>query len=573
PASGRPASADDLLVLPPNSAARATHPMTTDDVLALQRVAGNQATGHLLDDQRATGQRLTAQRQPDHPVTADSVRAALDQVTVESTRTTQVATLKPWVIFETLPWNPTDGKKSSLFSALSKAHRTLAKAKTALADAQRRAATAPPGTPAPGKKRGKKKTRPRGPSVADAQAAVDRAEAKVVARTGALKEYVKGKLGSSRNPRTAAARSEKADAAAALRTAEAQLSRARRARRPDASMVAELTRQRDEAKARAGAAAERLTALLGQLRAEIDAADWGMHDVDRTTTVYRVDGARATVFDRVEAYATVTAGGLEGRAERTSGGGPTVPELLAKDPTLGPSTRKILAIISRHEGDFTSVNTWDIADVTFGMVQWTTGDSGRGDLIRALTIMKQAAPDAFADRLGRYGIDVAPTGLVLTRPDGSVLTGVPAAKAVQADTKLTAVLAAAGTDPALQAAELRAANEIEVQGALTARLSVRFPGTGGGKAATVRIPVAALVTSEFGVGVLANHTVHGGFPKHDLEQAANAFVAAHHPDPADVATWGPQAEDGLVKAISKGADAKRIEEMHDELDRSPGSFH
>ena len=207
------------------------------------------------------------------------------------------------------------------------------------------------------------------------------------------------------------------------------------------------------------------------------------------------------------------------------------------------------------------------------MVQWTTGASGRGDLIRALTIMKQAAPAAFADRLTRYGIDVADTGLVLTRPDGTVLTGIPAAKAVQADPKLAAVLSTAGTDPALQAAQLRAANEIEVRGALAARISVTVPAAGeGAKPVVLRIPVSSMITSEFGVGVLANHTVHGGFPGPDLTRAANAFVAGQHLAAAEVTAWAPTLENALVTAISKGNDADRIAAMAKELDRGAGSF-
>jgi hypothetical protein len=269
----------------------------------------------------------------------------------------------------------------------------------------------------------------------------------------------------------------------------------------------------------------------------------------------------------------VTAEGFEGSAVRVGDAGPSVAEQLARDPALGPSTKKILAIISRFEGGFTALNTWDIADVTFGMVQWTTGASGHGDLIKALTIMKRAAPEAFAERLTRYGIDVAPSGVVLTRPDGTVLTGVPAAKALRSDPKLAAVLAAAGTDPALRAAELRAASEIEIAAALTSRLTVAFAAAGkDSKPVTARIPVSALITSEFGVGVLANHTVHGGFPKKELERAASAYVAAAQVQPVDVATWGPRSEPDLIAAITTGIDADRAAVMGAELDAAPGSF-
>jgi hypothetical protein len=537
-------------------------------MLRLQRTVGNAALGQHLS---GTGEhQLTAQRDKDPAPTPKSIGAALDSVMVVSTRTAKVASLRPWVIFETLPWNPSDGKKKTLFGALKKAHVTLHKAVAALADAKRReaAALAAPAAPKP-----RKKSKRALPTVAQAQAAVDRAQADISAKTSALKEYVKSKLRSSRNPKTAAARAEKAAAATQLKTATAKLRAAGRKKKPDPAVTADLTAQRDAAQKRVDSAGVQLDALIEALRGQIDAAGWGQQDVDRTTTVYQVGDAQTTLTNRIEAYATVTGEGFEGSAVRVGTAGPSVPELLAKDPTLGPSTKKILAIISRFEGGFTALNTWDVADVTFGMVQWTTGASGHGDLIRALTIMKQAAPDAFAARLTRYGIDVAASGLVITRPDGTVLTGVPAAKAVQSDPKLAAVLAAAGADPALQAAELRAANEIEVAGALTSRLAVKFPAAGkDSKPVTVRIPVSALITSELGVGILANHTVHGGFPMGELERAASAYVAASHAQPAGVATWGPQSEASLIAAITKGIDADRVAVMRKELDAAPGSF-
>jgi hypothetical protein len=562
---------------------------SADDVVQLQRRAGNTAVSSVLQRAPAPG--------PAPPtVTPQSIDAALKSISVASSKTTQVNSLRPWEIFKTLPWNPSDGGKKRLYAALRKAHSALRRANAVLAEARVReaaaakagtagiagaagAATTPAAPTAPTRKRkakpakAKKKTK-RLPTVAEAQAAVSRAEATVTAQTSALKTYVKGKLNTTRNPLIGPQRREKADAAAELRRQTAALRASTKKKRPDTTLVAELTSRRDAAQARVDKAATALSAKLTQLRAEIDAADWGEQQVGQTVAVYEVAGSKATLMDRVEAYATVTEGGFEGFAAKTGGGGPTVPELLAKDATLGPSTRKILALISRFEGGFSAVNTWDIADVTFGMVQWTTGASGHGDLIRALTIMKQAAPDAFADRLIKYGIDVAATGLVITRPDGTVLTGVPAAKALQADAKLVAVLSTAGTDPALQAAQLRAANEIEVRGALSAKVSVRIPATTkSAKPVTLRIPVASMITSEFGVGVLANHTVHGGFPGGDLTRAANAFAASHQLAPADLATWAPTLESDLVRAISKGNDADRIAAMKKELDAAAGSFN
>ena len=97
-----------------------------------------------------------------------------------------------------------------------------------------------------------------------------------------------------------------------------------------------------------------------------------------------------TLTSQVEAYATVTPEGFEGSAKRTAARARPFPSCWRKDATLGESTKKILVIISGFEGGFTALNTWDIADVTFRMAQWTTGGAGTGDLTRALSIIKRA---------------------------------------------------------------------------------------------------------------------------------------------------------------------------------------
>src|SRR4051794_7071399 len=143
-------------------------------LLALQRSAGNAAVNALLaggsrssDGVAATDSEL-AQREVgrDEPmiessagnasvgrllagpvlqraeITPESIGKALDKVTVESAKTRAVASLRPWVIFETLPWNPSDGNKSRLFSQLRKAFTAQTKAEAALADAKKREAVA-----------------------------------------------------------------------------------------------------------------------------------------------------------------------------------------------------------------------------------------------------------------------------------------------------------------------------------------------------------------------------------------------------------------------------------------------
>jgi hypothetical protein len=321
-----------------------------------------------------------------------------------------------------------------------------------------------------------------------------------------------------------------------------------------------------DAQAAVTAIEQQITARLGELKAEIDSADYTPTSVERTTTTWAVGDARATLYDKVEAYATVTASGLEGKAQLATAGGPTVADLLAKDTTLSASTKRILAIISEFEGQFSSLNTWDIADVTWGMVQWTTGASGKGDLIEALKIVKADDPGAFEQRLRRYGIDVDDNGIVLTRPDGSVLHGLAAAKALQASAQLSAVLSASGADPKIQVAQLKASYELEVRKPLASSVSVTC--VDGKK--TVR--VADVVTSEAGVGALTNQTVHGGYPPGTVAAAFSAAAKAAGAKKADgLDGWSADAEQRLIAALRK-ADPERVDVMKKRLDTAPGSF-
>jgi hypothetical protein len=233
------------------------------DVATLQRSAGNLAVATVL-----------AQRQTPPAPTPQSVGAALDMVTLVSSRTTKVTSLRPWIIFRTLPRNPSDGGKKRLYTALKKAHAALQRAEALLAAARQREAGA--GSPSPSSakpaRKGKKKGK-RQPTVAEAQAVVDAAVAAVRARTQELKEYVKGKLDTTRNPMIAPLRAEKTRAAEDLRTREAALRTQSRKKKPSPGVIAQLTEQRDAARAKVETATAAVNAKLAALRAEIDGED------------------------------------------------------------------------------------------------------------------------------------------------------------------------------------------------------------------------------------------------------------------------------------------------------------
>ncbi len=555
--------------------------------VAAARPAGNAAVARLAAEARlATVARLGAvakvaadsttlrrpvvvQRQPAPAITPQSVGVALATVQAVDTRKDQVTSLRPWEMFAYVPWNPSGGEKKRVFSALGKAYRGVDKAKATLKAKQAAQAKLP--ATAKAAKLAKAKT-----AVDKADAALKKAEAAVPTAVASMRRFIKAHLDSSRNPALADLKSRLAQARKDLARAQGRAApapRRRRGRRGGAATSSPAAPAGGAAQQAVATAQTAVTTLEGQIaekltqmRAEVDAADYTPTAVERTTTTWAVGDARATVYDKVEAYATVTASGLEGKAKLATAGGPTVADLLAKDTTLSASTKKILAIISEFEGQFSSLNTWDIADVTWGMVQWTTGAGGKGDLIEALKIVKADEPDAFRTRLQQYGIDVDNDGIVLTRPDGTVLHGLAAAKAVQASAQLSAVLSASGADPKIQVAQMKASYELEVRKPLAS--SVKVACTDGTKS----VKVEDIVTSEAGVGALTNQTVHGGYPKGTVVSTFSAAAKAAGAKKADaVGGWSADAEKRLIEAL-RVKDPERVAVMKKRLDTGTGSF-
>lgn len=205
-----------------------------------------------------------------------------------------------------------------------------------------------------------------------------------------------------------------------------------------------------------------------------------------------------------------------------------------------------------------------VALLAWGMLQWTGGSGG--DLETALRIIKRVAPAAFAARFTKYGIDVRGQDLVVTQPQGEPLVGEPAAKAVQDSPALTGVMSRAGMDPAIQVAELTAALQTKIDEPLAATLMVDFHGH------TARIRVGDIFTSEYGVGVVADATVHGGLPKPQLTKHLQEFLTKHGYEPKNVAAWAAAAEQELLPVVVAGWTQRAHELEKNGCSRAAGSF-
>lgn len=69
---------------------------------------------------------------------------------------------------------------------------------------------------------------------------------------------------------------------------------------------------------------------------------------------------------------------------------------------LSPEAVQALRYISRHEGGFDAINTWDSARFSWGFIQFAGGYGLRP----ALAHFKQMSPELFRELLGIYGVDV-----------------------------------------------------------------------------------------------------------------------------------------------------------------------
>lgn len=416
-----------------------------------------------------------------------------------------------------------------------------------------------------------------------AQTAYDRAVAKVESTSKAFKTYLKEQLPTiERNDPELRRIATGAKASADALTAE-------KAKRPDAGKVRTLERElrtleRAQGKAptaeraktidakKAALAAEKaiapdptrvkaleddITAAKAArasrravLAAEVDAYQ-PVQAFDRKTTVVEIDGQRITLRDHTQAYSSEKAGGLGGSGRD---GGQAGVNAAVDASRLSADDKLIMKEISKHEGRFSTTESYDIGGVTWGMMQWTTGVDGGGSVIAVMNKIKADHPAAYKAVFSDYGIDTKNGKLTVTRPDGTVLSGASAVEAVRTEPKLSAVFAAAGTRTEVQAVQLELAKKQKIDAdGLDRTATVTVNGH------SHRFTARQIFTSEWGAALVANAGVHAGpgAVSDRLQAGLAAFFAANPKlDPAQPATWAAQAET-FIAARMIGGDADR----------------
>lgn len=509
-----------------------------------------------------TGAATTGTTQPPIAATQPSTGSAappepVDTTITDTTRVETVDILHAEEIFADLPANTT--AKKHAFDRLNRAVHAEAKAEqkvTATEEAEEKAKAAEE------KARAVKSTPKTARSVAKSVAKAADATAKA---TKAADRAAKA-LTAAKAEVTAATAGIEALVVAArtshdkqLQDLKQQLAEALRKKKKDAKAIAEL-------EASIATRKQEITTEVAEMKhTEAGHTNESVFSPVATEVTHHdfafADGEHIKVRDHVVSYATTVSFGIdsEGAIDHAQ-----VANVMAT-AGLSESRRKILQAISGFEGGFDTVNTYDRAKVTWGFVQWTGGS--HSDLTATLTIIKQKHPAAFARAFQAYGIDVVSDNLVITPPDGSgTLTGDAAADAIMRNPRLAAVLAHAGRNEDVQKGQVQAASQLETEKALSQRVSF---GEGKNKVVTT---AGALITSEYGVGLLANTFVHSGSgaAEHAVHSATVGYLAKH-PYVAGNEAWRAGAEAAIISGLA-AKDSDRAASLHGQLNTDAGSF-
>jgi hypothetical protein len=216
---------------------------------------------------------------------------------------------------------------------------------------------------------------------------------------------------------------------------------------------------------------------------------------------------------------------------------------LSAFPGVPRSLLNVIQAVSENEGKLEAINTWDDSFMTFGVFQWTAGQTNaRGELPALLHRLKGEHAGVFNDLFGRHGLDVhnvSPARPGVTPVGALSLDGALLDTPVQKERLRTLDWAyrfwVAGHDDALRTVQVKQAMD---------RLAIFYRSP---KHLVFERPVAAYVTSEAGVALLLDQ--HVNRPGHVPKTLARA-VAQLTDDgiPADPSSWSDAEERRLLEA-------------------------
>lgn len=220
-------------------------------------------------------------------------------------------------------------------------------------------------------------------------------------------------------------------------------------------------------------------------------------------------------------------------------------DALFKAAGMTPSEQRIAFAVSRLEGGFESVNTYDTGYVSVGFIQFITMDDGKHSLAEVLLREKAEHPDDFARDFHAFGLDVTPDGVfaAVDPATGAELTGADAVRKTVDDKRLVAVFQRAGR----HSMAFRAA-QIEVAKAHYWPTDDTFAITVNDQMVTGK--VSDVISSEAGIATLFDRKVNRGSIKPFAEVLTKVMTAHNLTQLKDVAPY----EKEIVAALKYRTD-------------------
>jgi hypothetical protein len=172
---------------------------------------------------------------------------------------------------------------------------------------------------------------------------------------------------------------------------------------------------------------------------------------------------------------------------------------------FNPTEQRVMGAVSKLEGGFEAVNTYDTGYVSVGFIQFITHQDGKHSLLEVLRREKSDDPEAYLADFRRFGIDLSADGvLVVVDPaTGAELTGPEAVLRVVSDKRFPAVFQRAGRrSKAFRLAQIRVARSHYWPGDDAVKVTV------GGR--MLEGKVSDIIKSEAGLATLFDRKVNRG---------------------------------------------------------------
>lgn len=213
---------------------------------------------------------------------------------------------------------------------------------------------------------------------------------------------------------------------------------------------------------------------------------------------------------------------------------------------LSPTAIAALRFVSRHEGGFDAINTWDRARFSWGFIQFAGGYG----FPPALAHVKASSPDLFQKHFADFGIDVVPG------PDGRpqpVYVDAESGKTVRGDDAEQAF----GDDPLAIALFIRAGRVTEIK-QRQVEAAIRDYAGPALNSTHRNMRLSDVLTSPQGLAMLIDRKVHEGNVAR-LELALDHAWLFNNPSNPIA---GPQMEGLVLDLAVQDADARaRVAEL------------